>query len=143
MILTSIFVHVFNANFGILYRENILGRSESKNLKKSDSRTRMESHGQDRTASLSFCKFYFRIAPWHQDPQRDRQQYVNFGSQEIDVSELQTYHPFSSSVNRIGQTGQRWVYRKPVNDFRNSIPVIRDRSIVAELPWILQTKVIF
>ena len=102
----------------------------------------MESHGQDRTASLSFYKFYFRIAPWHQDPQRDRQQYVNFGSQEIDGSELQTYHPFSSSVNRIGQTGQRWVYRKPVNDFRNSIPVIRDRSIVTELPWIHPTKVI-
>ena len=52
------------------------------------------------------------------------------------------YHPISSSVNRIGQTGQRWVYRKPKDNFRNSIPVIRDRSIVIELSWIHPTKVI-
>ena len=65
------------------------------------------------------------------------------GSQEIDVRGLQTFHPKTSSVNRIGQTGQRWVFRKPVNWTEYSGPVIRDRSIVTELPWIHLIKVIF
>ena len=66
----------------------------------------------------------------------------NFGSQEIDVRGLQSYQPKSSSVNRIGQTGQRWVHRNPVDLTGISIPIIRDRSIVTELPWILQIEVI-
>ena len=65
----------------------------------------------------------------------------NFGSQEIDVRGLQSYQPKSSSViESVKRDSDRYTETRFV--FRNSIPIIRDRSIVTELPRTHQTKVI-